>query len=458
MISPDSPAPKHPAALAAGCFVLASRLVPDLDGGFGRAVLMRARDLAAAGVDVTLLTVDPKPVADHDAHRAEFVRRGEIDRPSRIRNLFDDAVADPSWLRAVAHAGEITQGISYNEIRDGSGDRILDLPMIVDPAWHLTTASVVVYAADGSVAGVLDGFGELYRVWLDHVTGRSDALVIVEDRSVGELLVGWDSPAKLVQTIHTSHLGAPYTPDAAMLPLWERFFGVAGAYDAVLWPTNAQRDDVRARFGDDRADEVVPHGATPVGHPRSASARSPHRAVMVNRLAPGKRLDHAVRVWRRVVDEFPDAVLDIFGTGPSRAEVEELITELGLEGSVVLRGQTSDPDAVLDDPALLLLTTAFEGQGLAVLEALAHGTPVVSYDVRYGPAESLADGGGILVPSGDEDAFAEAVLRVLRDDELRSRLSSEAHAAAVSRSRDVQTARLLGVLTAVALTPRPRRA
>lgn len=418
---------------------------------------MRARDLVAAGIDVTLLTVDPKPVADHDAHRAEFVRRGEIDRASRIRNLFDDAIHDPSWVRDAAHPGDVTADISYTEIRGADGERILNLPMIVDPAWHLTTASVVVFAEDGSVAGVLDGFGELYRAWLDHVTGASDAVVIVEDRSVGELLVDWRAPAKLVHTIHTSHLTAPYTPDAAMVPLWERFFAAAGDYDAVLWPSQAQCDDVRARFGTDRVDAVVPHGATPVEVPRPASERTRDTAVMVNRLAPGKRLDHAVRVWRRVVDEIPDAVLDIYGEGPSRAGVEDLIRQLDLEGSVVLHGQVADPESVLDDPALLLLTTAFEGQGLAVLEAIAHATPVVSYDVRYGPAESLADGGGILVPSGDEDALAAAVLNVLRDDALRSRLSAQAHSAALARSRAVQTERLLDVLAAVAATPTPRR-
>lgn len=454
MISSDV---KHPAALAVGCFVLASRLVPDLDGGFGRAVLMRTRDLVAAGIDVTLLTVDPKPRVEHDAHGAEFVRRGELDRADRLRNLFDDVVADPSWLRAAAHPGERTAGISFNEICDESGAVIVEMPVITgDPAWHLSTASVIVHAADGSVAGVLDGFGELYRVWLDHVTAGADALVIIEDRSVGELLVTWDAPAKLVHTIHTSHLGAPYTPDADMLPLWQRFFAGAAAFDAVLWPTAAQRADVRVRFGTDRVDEVVPHGATPVAHPQPAAERVPHRGVMVNRLAPGKRLDHAVRVWRRVVDEFPDAVLDIYGEGPARAVVEAEISRLELEGHVILHGQVSDPDAVLDSPALMLMTTAFEGQGLAVLEALSHGTPVVSYDVRYGPAESLADGGGILVPSGDEGAFADAVLRVFRDDDLREQLAREAHAAALTRSRAVQTQTLLRVLSEVASRPRRR--
>ncbi|WP_230206463.1 glycosyltransferase [Microbacterium gorillae] len=450
-------ASKHLTARAAGCFVLASRLIPDLDGGFARAVLARAADLRAAGVDAVLLTVDPGSRADHDAHRAEFVRRGALAAPELLRNLFDEAVADPAWLRAAAKPGERAERIEYRQIIDADGRVILELPVIAgNPDWHLSEAAVVVHAADGAVAGVLAGFGGLYRAWLSHVIGSDEAVVLVEARQLGELLVDWDSSARLVHTVHTSHLGAPYTPDAPMLPLWQRFFDVAGRYDAVLWPTARQRDDVIARFGADRVDAVVPNGVALVDTPRPAAERSAHRAVMVNRLAPGKRIDHALRVWRRVVDELPDAVLDIYGEGPARAEIERHIDELGLSESVVLHGVVADPDAVLDDPAVLLLTTAYEGQGLAVLEALAHGTPVISYDVRYGPSASLASGGGVLVPSGDEDAFAAAVLRVLRDDELRTRLSVEAFAAAAENARPVQAQRLLAAIDDVLSHPRRR--
>ncbi|WP_433676439.1 glycosyltransferase [Microbacterium gorillae] len=450
---------KHLAAPAVRCFVLASRLIPDLDGGFCRAVLGRARDLLDAGIEAELLTVDPGTVADHDAHRAEFVRRGELDRPERLRNLFDEAVADPSWLRAAARPGEPDPSLEYRSIPETAP--IIELPVIVgDPDWHLSTAPVVVRAADGSVAGVLDGFGGLYRAWLDHILATTGddrpSVVIIEARQLGELFVEWDSPAKLVHTTHTAHIGEPYTPDAPILPLWQRWLDVAGAFDAVVWLTAAQRDDVIARFGGDRIDEVLPFGVTAVATPRRSEQRDRHRGVMVNRLAPGKRLDHAVRTWRRVVDQLPDAVLDIYGEGPSRPAIEALIAELGLTGRVILHGQISDPDTVLDDPAVLLLTTAFEGQGLAVLEALAHGTPVVSYDVRYGPAEALGDGGGVLITSGDESAFADAVLRVLTDDELHARLVDEAHRAAQSRSRAATTEALVRLLADVAERPRRR--
>ena len=101
-------------------------------------------------------------------------------------------------------------------------------------------------------------------------------------------------------------------------------------------------------------------------------------------------------------------------------------------------------------------TSAFEGQGLALAEALAHGVPVVAYDIRYGPRDMLADGGGILVPDGDEDALADALVRMLGDAALRRRLAREARAsaAALSPARAMQT---LATAAAEALSRPTRR-
>ncbi|NLA09820.1 MAG: glycosyltransferase family 4 protein, partial [Microbacteriaceae bacterium] len=93
-------------------------------------------------------------------------------------------------------------------------------------------------------------------------------------------------------------------------------------------------------------------------------------------------------------------------------------------------GHVTEASDELDDAALLLLTTAFEGQGLVVVEALSHGCPVISYDVGYGPHDMLAGGGGALVPSGDVGALTAALARVLGDEALRERMGAEALAAA----------------------------
>ncbi len=336
-------------------------------------------------------------------------------------------------------------------LTDAAGRPFVSLPVIAgDPDWHISTAPVLVHTQDGAVVGILDGFGALYRAWLDHVVadvrdGRPTRPVVVlcESRQLGELLVGWDDAhARLLHTIHTIHLEAPYDPDAPVNPLWARWFAVADRFDAVLWPTAAQRDDVRARFGGSDVHVVVPQAVAVAASVIPPERRAPGQVVMLNRLAPGKRIDHAIRAFADVVAAVPNATLEIYGEGPSRAALQELIDELGLGAHVALHRATTRPGDVLDAASVFLSTSAYEGQGLAIAEALAHGCPVVSYDVRYGPREALAGGGGVLVPDGDERALAQALVRVLRDPGEHARLAAAASASA----RRLEPARVMDAL------------
>lgn len=436
----------EPAFPDAEYLLVSSRLIPDRDGGYALATLARARQMAAAGVHgglgPLLLTLDPGTPAEHAQHRAAFAGRDLVVDPDRMRNLFDESAAPhggaAAWLLGAAHPGEPDPSLEYRAVPDAARP-VVALPVIAgDPDWHITSAPIAVYDARGEVAGVVDGFGALYRAWLEHVVAQLRAgdagrpvVVVCESRQLGELLAGWEDPAlRLVHAIHTIHLEPPFTPDAPIGPLWSRWFTLAERFDAVLWPTDAQRSDVQERFGASPVHVVVPNAVPAAASVTPLADRTPGRVVMLNRLAPGKRIDHAIRAFARVIRAVPAATLDVYGAGSEHDALERMIDELGLEAHVSLRGLTDDPGRELDEAAAFLSTSAFEGQGLSIAEALAHGCPVVAYDVRYGPGDMLKGGGGILVPDGDIDALADALIRLLTDVELRARLTAEAVAAA----------------------------
>jgi poly(glycerol-phosphate) alpha-glucosyltransferase len=105
-------------------------------------------------------------------------------------------------------------------------------------------------------------------------------------------------------------------------------------------------------------------------------------------------------------------------------------------------GYTTDPSGVYRRASLSLLTSRYEGFGLVVAESLAHGCPVVSYDLKYGPADIIADGvDGFLVPSGDVKGLARRIVEVLSDDGLHGSLSEAALRAAARFSPDAFVAR-----------------
>lgn len=418
--------------------VLASRLVPDRDGGFTISVLRRAIDMAAAGAAVRLLTIDPGEVADHDADRAEWVRRGLLADASQLRNLFDDARADPSWLRAAALTSPVPESQwPLRAITDASGEVILEIPTVSgDPAWHLADAPVRVWGADGPI-GWLPGYAGLYRAWLNALAAQAERPIVLvcESRQVGEALVAAGEPSlderiRILHTTHACHVLAPFAWDSPMDAAWERWFAVADRFDRVLWLTPSQRDDVMRRVGGRIRSAVVPHSApVPVSHEPSASPVA-GRIVMLNSLIARKRVDHALRAFALVRAAVPDAELHIFGDGAQRAELEALAADLGIAAAVMFAGQVADPAPAWAGADIVVLASTNEGQPLVVLEALAHGVPVVAYDMPYGPRDMLARGGGELVVDGDIDALAAAIISVVAHREVRDRLSHEGRAAA----------------------------
>lgn len=446
--------------------VLSSRLIPDLDGGYTIATLSRARQLAGAGVaeglGPQLLTFDPGTAAAHAEHRATFAARGALVDASRLRNLFDEAAADAGgaadWLCDAADAALLpADDVEYRVIADAAGRPIVALPVISgDPDWHLSTEPVQIYGADGSVVGGVPGFGGLYRAWLEHLAsglGERPIVVICESRQLGELIVGWSDPrVRILHTIHTIHLEAPYTADAPMNALWTRWLGIADRFDAVIWPTATQRDDVVARFGDAAVHEVVPN-PIPAVTVRD-DLREPGLVVVLGRLAPGKRVDQAIRAF--LAADVPGTRLEIWGGGPEQERLRALIDDLGASDRVVLAGYTDDPGRVLDRASLVLTATAFEGQPLSVVEALLHGAPVVSYDVRYGIRDVLGAGGGVLVPDADVEGLAAAVRGVLDDPELLARLSAEAPGVAAAWSPEKSLAALAAVIDGAVRRPSRR--
>lgn len=136
--------------------------------------------------------------------------------------------------------------------------------------------------------------------------------------------------------------------------------------------------------------------------------------VHVGRLAREKGQRYLIPMMRHVVERWPRTALLLVGEGDERREIDTRAQSLGLDRSVVLAGTRSDV------PEILALADVFcfpsepgEGLGLALLEAMAAGKPVVASDVPA-LAEVVADRrSGFLVPVGDSEALAAAVLDLL---------------------------------------------
>ncbi len=149
----------------------------------------------------------------------------------------------------------------------------------------------------------------------------------------------------------------------------------------------------------------------------------------VGHLVRQKRPDRALDVVAQLQRRGCAAHLVVVGAGPLRTDLETQAQRLGLDGAVTFLGERDDVEWLLGGVDLALLTSEAEGIPGVAIEAVMAGCPVVSVPVG-GVAEVIEDGAtGLVLDTDDPAAMAQAVARLLADDDAREALSRE------SRSR-----------------------
>ena len=146
--------------------------------------------------------------------------------------------------------------------------------------------------------------------------------------------------------------------------------------------------------------------------------------VNVGELLPNKNQKTAVMAMKRVSQRMPDVKLLIAGNGPEKDNLEILVRQQGLEHHVKLLGYTTKLEKYLQVCDLEVACSIREGLGLNVIEAMLCGKTVVA-SVNRGHRELVRDKwNGRLVDSEDAAAFADAIIEVLSDSELKNTMES----------------------------------
>jgi len=200
--------------------------------------------------------------------------------------------------------------------------------------------------------------------------------------------------------------------------------------DAVVCNSEAAAERL-AEAGLHRKNLVV------IGNSLSAEAFQPAvpaiaRQPGVLRVGMVARMNHAyknhagfLRIAAAIHAQMEQVEFVLAGDGPLRAELEQQAAALGLGKHVLFLGDRRDIPSVLASVDVAVLTSDSESLSNAILEAMACGLPVVAYNVG-GNAELVNAERGTLVPAGNEQEFAAALLRLLRDSGLRDQLGANA--------------------------------
>jgi glycosyltransferase involved in cell wall biosynthesis len=219
-----------------------------------------------------------------------------------------------------------------------------------------------------------------------------------------------------------------WVPLMFQMKLWRRWRGV---FDLVV----ANSEFVRLRLIAEGIEpvEVVPNGVKPR---EARSVMSPEPTVaFAGRFVREKGVDVLLRAFAKVVQHIPAARLVICGDGPARMSIKRLAAELNLTGSVSMLGfrPNEEVERIFREAWAVAIPSIWEEPfGQVAIEAMMNGVAVVASD--SGGLSGIVRTGqtGFLVPPGDEEALAVALLRVLGERELAERLGRAGHQLAMA--------------------------
>jgi glycosyltransferase involved in cell wall biosynthesis len=167
--------------------------------------------------------------------------------------------------------------------------------------------------------------------------------------------------------------------------------------------------------------EIVHYGIEPDGEPPPYADDVP-RLLCVGRLIPIKGHIVLLRAFAQARLRVPSLRLDIAGRGPLEPALRALAKELGIEEAVRFRGYVSPVQRAIEESAVVVVPSMGEGFGMVALEAMERARPVIAAEIG-GLGELVEDGvSGCLVPAGEAEPLADAIVRLGSDLGLAAEL------------------------------------
>jgi len=150
------------------------------------------------------------------------------------------------------------------------------------------------------------------------------------------------------------------------------------------------------------------------------------KVIAVGRYCRQKGYDILFEAWKIVSEKHPDWLLQIYGVGDKKS-YQSLVDSLGITKSCILESVIPNIDEKYRESSIHVLSSRIEGFGMVILEAMACGLPVVSFDCECGPNEIIKNGeDGFIVEFGNIHELSEKIIYLIENEEFRIQMGQQA--------------------------------
>lgn len=208
----------------------------------------------------------------------------------------------------------------------------------------------------------------------------------------------------------------PYSEQGLLLNLKRLFYNFS---DGAVFQTEGAKNYYSKKLQNKSV--VIQNPVTLERNPRINYIKRKNEIVHVGRFdIKQKRQDIMVLAFSEVVKIIPDIKLVFYGDGPDLPKIQKMVKDMDLSEKVVFKGKSNHIPTLIKDSKMFVLTSDYEGIPNALIEAMALGLPIITTDCSPGGAKLLVTNAenGLLVPTGDVNGIANAIIYLLNNDKI----------------------------------------
>ncbi|WP_139852300.1 glycosyltransferase [Acinetobacter pullicarnis] len=261
----------------------------------------------------------------------------------------------------------------------------------------------------------------LQQHWLETLIQGNTYFFIDKNRIYNSILAEIkNDDLKKIAIIHSTHTSNPnMSGNKKVNSNYKYLLDNQQHFSACVVGTQAQYLDLIADFNMSIPVYVIPPSYISEYRKNTQLESETFRILSIGRIATEKRHEDMVMAMKTVVQTIQNARLEFFGSGDIKQidRIKALINEHGLQEYIFLKDYVHDIKSELFNAQLSLVTSKVESFCIAILDSLEQGTPVISYDIKYGPSSIIQDGvNGKLVAHGDVESLSSSIIDYYRNN------------------------------------------